>query len=511
MTNQSSNNKRIAKNTLLLYVRMLLTMAVSLYTSRIVLKALGINDYGIYNVVGGIVSMFTMLSGSLSAAISRFITFELGREDTSRLKNVFSTSVTIQFILAAIIIALAETVGLWFLNNKMVIPTDRLYAANWVYQLSLLTFVINLISVPYNAAIIAHERMKAFAYISIIEALGKLLVAYIIQISISDKLIVYAILLTSIAIIIRIVYGTYCKRNFEECSYHFVYEHSLMKQMFGFAGWNFIGTTSYVLRDQGGNIIINLFYGSAVNAARGIAVQVNQAISSFVTNFMTALNPQITKSYANGNHEYLMTLIFQGARFSFYLLLVLSLPVLTNTHYILNLWLDTVPEHTTTFVQLILIFTMSESLSSPLVTAQLATGNIRNYQIIVGGLQFLNLPISYVLLYCGCIPESVLIVAIFISQICLVARLIMLRKMINISPILYFRKVYINVVAVTLLAIILPAFISNIMKENLLSFILISLISLLSTTVMVLTVGCNKNEKKLLLSKIRTLINKIHD
>ena len=317
MSESSSNNKRIAKNTLLLYFRMLLTMVVSLYTSRVVLGALGVEDYGIYNVVGGVVAMFSMLSGSLSAAISRFITFELGTGNKEKLKRVFSSSVTIQMGLSAIILVLAETVGLWFLNNKMVIPESRMYAANWVFQLSLLTFVINLISIPYNAAIIAHERMSAFAYISIFEAVSKLVVAYCIVISPIDRLILYAIMLTTIAVIIRLIYGSYCKRKFEECTFHFIYDHDLLKQMFGFAGWNFIGASSALLRDQGGNIVINLFCGPAVNAARGIAVQVNTAIHSFVTNFMTALNPQITKSYAGADQKYLMTLLFQGARLSF--------------------------------------------------------------------------------------------------------------------------------------------------------------------------------------------------
>ena len=305
MSLQSNNNKRIAKNTLLLYFRMLLMMLVSLYTSRVVLKALGVEDYGIYNVVGGVVAMFSVLSGSLSTAISRFLNFELGKEDKKGLEKVFSSSVTIQFGLSLIVLLLAETIGLWFLNNKMVLPEDRVYAANWVFQLSLITFVLNLISIPYNAAIVAHERMSAFAYISIMEAVGKLLVAYIIVMSPIDRLIMYSVMLTGIAGFIRIAYGIYCKRNFEECRYHYIYDKTLLYKMFKFAGWNFIGASSSILRDQGGNIVINLFCGPAVNAARAIASQVNIAINSFVSNFMIALNPQITKSYASGNHSYM--------------------------------------------------------------------------------------------------------------------------------------------------------------------------------------------------------------
>lgn len=314
MTDTSANNKRIAKNTLLLYFRMLFMMAVSLYTSRVVLNALGVEDFGIYNVVGGVVAMFSMLSGSLSAAITRFITYELGKGNQENLKKIFSSSVTIQIGLAILIIVVAEAIGVWFLNMKMNIPDVRITAANWVFQFSILTFAVNLISVPYNASIIAHERMSAFAYISILEAIGKLAIVFLIVISPMDKLIFYAILMCAVALIVRLAYGVYCKRHFEECTYHFIFDRDLLKHMFGFAGWNFIGATSAVLRDQGGNVVINLFCGPAANAARGIAFQVNNAISGFVTNFMTALNPQITKSYAAGDRKYMMTLIFQGAR-----------------------------------------------------------------------------------------------------------------------------------------------------------------------------------------------------
>lgn len=509
MSTISENNKRIAKNTLLLYFRMLLTMAVSLYTSRVVLKTLGVEDYGIYNVVGGVVAMFSVLSGSLSAAISRFITFELGRENLEKLKTVFSSAVTIQIGLSLIIIILAETIGLWFLNNKMVIPIERMIAANWVYQFSILTFAINLISIPYNAAIIAHEKMSAFAYISILEVTGKLIVAFTIAISPIDKLIYYGCLLMLIAIIIRMVYGYYCKRRFTECAYQFIFDKSLLKQMFGFAGWNFIGASSAVLRDQGGNIVINLFCGPTVNAAQGIAMQVSHAIQGFVSNFMTALNPQITKSYASGNHDYMMTLIFQGARLSFYILLILSLPVIINAQYILSLWLGNVPAHTTSFVQLVLIFVMSESLAGPLITAMLATGKIRNYQLIVGGLQSLNLPISYFLLRMGFIPETVFITAIVISVCCEMGRLYMLRKMINLPIQNFFQKVYFNVIGVAVIASIVPYIIQTYLEESFLNFILICIICVLCTLSSILYIGCNPKERLMVYEKTNHLLKKL--
>lgn len=509
MTNTTENNKRIAKNTLLLYVRMLFMMAVSLYTSRVVLNALGVEDFGIYNVVGGVVAMFTVLSGSLSAAISRFITYELGKENQENLNKIFSSAVTIQLGLAGIIILLAETIGIWFLNVKMNIPEIRMEAANWVFQFSILTFAINLISVPYNASIIAHEKMSAFAYISILEAIGKLAIAYLIVVSPMDKLIFYAILMCVVALIVRFTYGNYCKRHFSECTYHFIWDKQLLKQMFGFAGWNFIGAASAVLRDQGGNVVINLFCGPTVNAARGIAFQVNTAVNQFVTNFMTALNPQITKSYAAGNKEYMMTLLFQGARLSFYMLLLLSLPILINTHYILGLWLKLVPDHAVLFVQLVLIFAMSESISQPLITAMLATGKIRNYQIIVGGLQMMNLPISYLLLRLGFFPEIVIIVAICISQCCLAARLILLRGMIGVSIRKYLQKVYFNILTVSAIAIVLPLISTQYIDETFIGFIIISLIAIVCTITSIYFIGCNRQERQSIHQKLNTIRTKI--
>ena len=508
---KQQNNKRIAVNTLLLYFRMLVTMLVGLYTSRVVLQNLGVEDFGIYNVVGGVVATFAILSGSLSAAISRFLTYELGKNNSQKLKDVFSTAVMVQLALVAFVIFIAETVGYWFVNTHLTISADRLYAANWVFQLSLVAFSVNLISVPYNAAIIAHERMSAFAYISIIEALGKLAVAWLIASSCYDKLIVYSILMCFIALVIRFIYGGYCKNCFEECSWHFVFDKALLKQMFGFAGWNFIGASSAILRDQGGNIVLNIFFGPAVNAARGVAVQVQNAVSQFSTNFITALNPQITKSYANGDYGYMMFLILQGARLSFYMLLLLSLPILLNSDYILSIWLKNVPEHSARFAQLILIFVLSESISSPLITAMLATGNIRNYQIIVGGLQMLNLPVSFLFLKKGFVPESVFVIAIVVSQCCLFARLIMLRKMISLKVGLYLKRVYFNVILVSLLSAMIPFSVHKYLlyEVNAINFIAVTIISIVCTSMVVFGIGCNRDERIFVKNKVVALKDKI--
>lgn len=509
-----SNSKRIAKNTLVLYIRMLFLMAISLYTSRVVLAALGVNDYGIYNVVGGVVSMFTMISGSLSSAISRFITYELGKGSIGSLKVVFSSSVYIQLILAVFFIMIAETLGLWFLNAKLVIPTDRMVAANWVYQLSIITFAVNLISIPYNAAIIAHEEMSAFAYISVFEGVAKLLVAFAIIKATADKLILYSILIAVIAVIVRLIYGVYCKRKFEECTIHLMYDKAVFKQIFSFAGWNIIGAASAVCRDQGGNIIINLFNGPAVNAARGVAMQVSAAVNGFVSNFQMALNPQITKNYAVGNMSYMLSLVFKGARFSYYILWLISLPVLVEADYILSLWLVEVPEHATLFLQLVIIFSLCESLSGPLMTSMYATGKVKNYQIVVGGLQLLNLPLSYICLKVGLPVESVFVVSIVLSLFCMLARLFMLRPLINISPILFLKDVWINTILVTAVSFIPTYILSRLLYDSLVSFFVIVISSVVFAGCSILYIGCQREERYLIVSKVRHFINKalrIHD
>lgn len=508
--NTSENSKRIAKNTLLLYMRMLLLMGVNLYTSRVVLQVLGVTDFGIYNVVGGFVAMFSVISASLSAAISRFLTYELGRGDKTRLSKIFSSSVTIQIGLAIIILLLAETVGMWYLNGKMNIPEDRMYASNCVFQLSLATFVVNLINVPYNSAIIAHEKMGAFAYISIFEGLAKLGIAFLLFVSPIDKLVYYSLLMFMVAFIVRCLYTYYCTHNFEECKYKFVFDKELLRQMFGFAGWNIIGASAGILRDQGGNLVLNYFLGTIVNAARGISFQIKTAVQSFSINFMMALNPQITKSYARGDKDYMMMLLFRGARYSYYILLILTLPIFINTPYILNLWLTEVPDYTVNFTRLVLILTLSESLSNPLITAMLATGKIRYYQIIVGGLNLLNLPVFILLLKAGIEPESVFVTEIIFSQICLIVRLVLLKNMIGLKIVKFLKEVYFNIVIVTLISALLPFGMYYIMNYNFSMFCIVTIISILSAACSIWVVGFNYHERKIYREKLLLFIkNKI--
>ena len=498
-----SNNKRIAKNTMMLYFRMLLTMGVSLYTSRIVLQVLGVEDFGIYNVVGGVVAMFAIINGSLSAASQRFITFELGKKENKKLTETFSITVTIHTLIAVIVLLLAETIGLWFLNNKMNIPIDRLEAANWIYHFSVISFLIQIVSVPYNASIIAHERMKAFAYISIVEVSLKLGIVFLLQLFNYDKLKLYALLILLVSLIIQSIYINYCKRNFSECRYKFYWDKNLFHQIASFAGWNFIGASSYVLMTQGVNILLNLFFGVLVNAAQGIAVQVQNTIGGFVNNFMTALNPQITKSYASNDRAYMMTLIQQGARFSFYLMFFLSLPVLIETESILKLWLKIVPNHTVIFVRLSLIFVISQTLSGPLITAMLATGKIKKYQIIVGGLQMLNLPISYIALKIGFPPQTTLIIAIAIAYISLAARLWLLRGMIGLSAKEYLRKVFGNVMLVSMVSLILPLVLHFNMSLGVLRLFTVCIASVISCGIVLYFIGLTYDERNFVKIKVK--------
>lgn len=507
---ESSNNKRIAKNTLLLYFRMAIMMLVNLYTSRVILNALGVDDFGIYNVVGGVVAMFSVISTSLSGAITRFITFELGKGEQSKLRIIFSASVTIQILLSLIIIALTEIVGVWFLNAKMQIPADRMVAANWVLQFSIITFVINLISVPYNAAIIAHEEMAAFAYISILDAIGKLGIAFLIIISPIDKLVVYAFLMCAVALIVRFAYGYYCKKHFTECTYHFHWDKEILKKMFSFAGWNFIGATSGIFKTQGLNILINLFFGAVANAARGISVQVETAVGSFSNNFMTALNPQITKSYANGDLGYMHKLIFEGTKFSFFLMLFLSLPIMTETQQILIVWLKLVPPNTVGFVRITLIYALIESISAPLITSMLATGNIKKYQIIVGGTNLLIIPIAYVVLKFGefkDFPEITIIVAIGIGVVNLCQRVFLLREMINLDAVAYIRNVIWRIVLVSIVSVCISMIIKTFIIGE--SSIMSILSCLVVTALSSLCLGCTTSERKFLFDRMDKITKKL--
>lgn len=500
--NFNTKTKRIAKNTLVLYARMLFMMVISLYTSRVILNALGVEDYGIYSVVGGFVTMFTILSGSLSAAISRFITYELGTGNKERLNLIFSSSVTIQVAMAVVVALVSEIIGLWFLNYKMVIPEGRLVAANWCFQFSVISFVLKLISVPYNATIVAYEKMSAFAYISILEAIGKLIISWLIVYNPFDRLIFFAAMIALLSWTIRAIYATYCKRHFEECHFHLVYDKVLLKKMFSFASWNFLGSSSHHLMREGVNLLSNVYFGVTVNAARGIANQVDHAVMRFVGNFTKALNPQITKSYAANEKDYMFSLMFRGAKFSYFLVLLFAVPLICEAPMILRLWLKVVPEHTVNFSRLAIVISLIQVLSNTMVTAMLATGDIKKYQIIVGGLGLLVFPLSWFLFFMGFPPESsyLCIILVFIAQ--WVCRLVMLRGMIGLSIAAYMRAVMSKAFITTLLSFPIPVLLCSLMNESIIRFVIVIPMSMLITSFVILYIGMSSKERTFLLSHL---------
>ncbi len=431
----------IARNSLVLYLRMFLILIINLYTSRLILKYLGVVDYGVYNVIGGVVGLFTLLSNSLSNAISRFLTLSLGKNDIESLKKIFCTSVNIQIVLALCICLLIETLGGWFLNHKLNIPSSRLYAANWILHLSLLTFSVGLISVPYNALIIAHEKMSAFAYIGVLEVFLKLCAAASLAFISYDKLISWTVSLAIISIIIRFIYSRYCSKKFVECKYYFLFDKKLLQQMGGFAGWSFIGESAGVLKNEGINVLLNLFFGPIVNAANGIAMQVNAMVAQFSSSFLTAVNPQITKRYASEELLKVYQFVKDSTRLSFYLIFIAIVPILYSTKFLLGLWLHTVPDYSVVFVRLVLISAIIESICYPMITLQRATGVMRNYQIVTGSVHLLNFPIAWIFLRLEFPPEVVFYIAIVLGIINIWVRLIMLRKILPISISDFFREV----------------------------------------------------------------------
>ncbi|MCI7082946.1 MAG: oligosaccharide flippase family protein, partial [Paraprevotella sp.] len=502
----SSANKRIAKNTLVLYVRMLFTMGISLFTSRVILQTLGVEDYGISSVVGGVISMFTFINAAMVSSTQRYLNFELVRGDANQLRSVFSTSLQIHSLIALAIIVLSETVGLWFLNEKLVIPEARMTAAMWVYQCSILSCAVSIMSTPYNAVIVAHEKMSAFAYISILDVSLKLLVVYLLVVLPFDKLIILSILTLLVQLFIRYIYTLYCHRHFPESYFQFRFNKTLFKEMFRFAGWSFWGNLAAILYTQGLNMMLNIFFGPIVNAARGIAVQVQSAVQQFVGGFQTALNPQITKNYASNNLPQMHSLMFRSARFSFLLLFFLSLPVLMETNFILTLWLKTVPDDAVIFTQIMICISLIYTTANPCIIANQATGKVKIYQMVVGGILLLILPISYVVLKLGAPAYSVFIVHFCIESLAQFSRMYMLRKLIHLPLWQYMKNIYIPIVSTVAIAIILPLVVRMQVAEGWLRFLAVGFTCVLSVGASSYFIGFTKQERVFFLDKSLRLL-----
>ena len=510
MSSQTTdNNKRIAKNTLLLYFRMLLMMFVTLFTSREVLDKLGVTDYGIYNVVGGVVAMLGFLNSSMSNAVQRYLSFEIGKNNEAGVNRFFNVSLFAHAGIAVFVFVVMEIVGVWYLNTHMNIPAERMDAANWVLQCSIFTTLFTIVQVPYNAIIISKEQMGIYAYISILEVVLKLLVVYMLAIGNFDKLKLYSVLIMVVTIGIVMIYRFYCTRKYKEAKFKLIKDWNLLKQIVGFASWNMLGELAWVFTGQGVNIILNSFFGPVVNAARGLAEQVNGAVNRFVANFQTAVNPQLIKNYASDQLGEMKTLLFRSTRFSYYLLLALSLPIILKMDFILHLWLKEVPDYTTGFCQLVLVSSLVSTLSNLLAQVARAYGKIRNYQIIVSIFLFLNFPLSYIVLKFGCSPLSSMFVNIGVNTMLLFVRLRLTNRMIQMTYGSFIRNVLLPVIIVTAVALVIPLIIYFMLDNSIISFIIVCLVSFVSVGVSTYALGMNANERLYILAAISKIITKI--
>lgn len=504
MSSNSEKNARIAKNTLVLYLRSILVLIVSLYTSRVVLETLGVEDYGIYFVVGGVVALFSSISSSLSGAISRFLTFEIGRDDESRLKTIFSTSIQIQVILALMIVSLILTGGAWFLNDKLNIPLERIEAAQWVLVFSALSFGFGLIGATYNALIIAHERMKAFAYISILDVILKLGAVLLLTVSTYDNLKTYSVFLLCVSLITQACYWLYCRSQFAESRFNFVWDKDLLKSMFGFSGWAFSSNAVGMLNTQGINILTNMYFGVAFNAARGIATQVEGALNQFISNLTVSVNPQITKSYAADNKDYMFQLICGGSKFAYFSALLFVIPLFIEAETVLKLWLGTVPEHATVFVRLILLTMLPQVLGGILFTAAMATGDIRNYSIIINGVSIFTFFFAWGLFWLGFPAEVAYMVHLTVRIVLVILRVFLLKSMISFSPLHYFRSVFLRIIPVSILAFVFPMMLlATSIPQSFLRVILVTTISIPATLFLIFFLGLTKVERNFAIRKLK--------
>lgn len=508
MEKNNANTKRIAKNTLLLYVRMLLLMLVSLYTSRVVLDTLGVTDFGIYNVVGGIVAMLGFLSGSMANAVQRYLSFELGKNNTEGVGRVFSTSLLAHTAIAIFVLIFMEIFGVWYLEHHLNLPEDRLNAAHWVLQCSIITTIFTIMQVPYNAIIIAKEKMGIYAYISIIEAFLKLLVAYLLVLGDFDRLKFYAVLMMGVTISILMIYRIYCIRTFTEARFRFIRDWKLLKELISFSGWNMLGELAWVFTGQGVNIILNSFMGPAVNAARAIAEQVNGTINRFVQNFQTAVNPQLIKTYAADQLEQMKSLLFRGTRFSFYLLFALSLPLILCMDFVLSVWLKEVPEYTVEFCQLILISSLVGSVSNLLSQVARASGNISKYQIVVSSLLFLNFPLSFLVLKLGYSPVATLYVHISIQVVLIFARLKLTAWMIHMSITDFIKNALARIVFVSLLSVLPAILLKAYLPNNLWGTLSLGLFCLAIVCINSYFVGMDLGERNYINKTIKNFVGK---
>lgn len=498
----AETNKRVVKNTIFLYIRTFVSMIISLYTSRKILEALGVSDFGIYNVVGGVITMLTFLNGSMSVATQRFLTVELGRKDKGNYNRIFNMAVLIHLGLAALVLIAAETVGLWFVNTYLNIPAGRMSAANWVYQASVLSTILSILQTPYHASIVSHEHMHIYAYVGLGESFGKLFLVFLLIVYPYDRLIFWGFIMFFFQFLIAIIYRVYCIRQFPECKLRLKWDSSIFNSMLKFTGWNMFGTVAWLLKDQGVNVLMNIFGGPVANAARGVSGQISGAVQGLTGGFQSAVNPQLTKRYAANDPEATCRLLCESSKISYFLLFIIALPVMMEADFILKLWLVEVPPMAPLFTRIILIESLFSTLGAPMVTSLMATGNIKWYQIVVGSSLLLIVPVAYLFLKVGFPIEMALIVSasfIFIGD---VLRFIFCKRQLGLSLRLFGRKVIVPVIVLTVLSIIIPLFIHYSMSEGWVRLVISTLVSCTVVAILIYTIGLTVTERNFIITGI---------
>lgn len=504
-----SNNKKIAKNAFFLYIRMFITMGISLFTSRIILKTLGETDFGIYNIVGGIIILFSFLNAALTTATQRYLSFALGKQDNQTFTTYFSISTSCYIALSIILLILTETIGLWFLNTYLNIPEERMYAANIVYQFSILAFIAQILRIPYNATIIAYEKMDFFAIMSIIEAVLKLAIVYVLLIIAYDKLILYAVLMFIVVSIVSITYKIFCNKKYQYTHYVFCNDKTKIKEFLSFSIWSLFGGIANIGSQQALNFMLNIFFGVTVNAAVGVANQVTGAIYSFVSNFQTAFNPQIVKSYAINDTKSYQSLVFMASKMSFFLLFIIGLPIISNIDYILTIWLEKVPIYTAQFISIIFIYQLIDAISMPFLTCIQAHGNIRNYQIIISILIITNIPLAYIVLKLGGDPYTVWFTKIVVNIFCFIYRSFYVYKKNKINIGRFIKEVLGRILLIMAICIPIELITHHNQINNFIEFIYSTIISITITIIVIYFIGLNKSERTFIINKLSLLLK--HD
>lgn len=499
-----TDNKRIAKNTIYLYIRTFVSMVVSLYTSRKILEALGVEDFGIMNVVGGVISLMAIINGSMSVATQRYLTYELGKGDSGEFSKVFNMAVYIHAILALLVLIVAETVGLWFVNTHLNIPESRMVAANWIYQAAVLSCLLGILQTPYNASIVSHEHMHIYAYVGLGETFARLLIVLALLLYPYDRLAVWGFAIFALQLAVAMIYRIYCIRHFSHCRLvRHRWNRSLFRSMLGFTGWNMFGTVAWTLKGQGTNILLNIFGGPIVNAANGIAFQVSAAVRNLFSGFQSAVNPQLTKTYAANDGNATCSLLCKSSKISFYLMFVVALPVMLEADFILDIWLVDVPSFAPLFTCIIICESLVDTLAGPMITSLMATGRIKWYQIVVSSVLLLQLPIAYFMLKAGFPIATPLLLSVIFMILGNSARILFCRNMIGLSLRTYLREVILPILMVMAFSIAVTYGIHMLFPSGWVRVVVCSLVSVVSVSAAVLTLGLTASERTFIIGLVK--------